>query len=440
MRAHTRKSLLLVESVAHAQSSREQEEVAVDFWGRRRRALEAFVHSQPFTLTISATILVNAVYIALETDLRADGDGSALWYLVELAFTLVFLVELLLRLAAVDNVQAFSASGWNVLDMVLVVISCVDTFILSTSQLSVAGTIRMIRLVRLVRLVRLFRFFHELWVLIAGMMEAMWTLVWTWFLMFLLVYVFGIFVTRVTGHRYRDDRDIEEYFGDLPRSMFTLFQVTTTEGWADIARSTMKHQPWMWAFFVLYLFVTTYATMNVVVAVIVENTVDQVGGMRAKYAERQAHQQQAACAQLYDVFIRADKDGDGALTKEEFLGALEEEVKTHLHLLGIDERQAENLFGLLDHDSSGSLDAQEFVGGVARASGMARAKDVLAVQCDLWRSEEKVRERLRQITSRCEQQMDVIEKSVKDLRQEVQLITSTLAHPHWRDQNAPCGP
>lgn len=39
------------------------------------------------------------------------------------------------------------------------------------------------------------------------------------------------------------------------RSMLTLFQATTTEGWADIARKVMEKQPWTAGFFILYLHV-----------------------------------------------------------------------------------------------------------------------------------------------------------------------------------------
>lgn len=64
------------------------------------------------------------------------------------------------------------------------------------------------------------------------------------------------------------DEFIQEYFGSvgrprgfvhLPvasdRSMLTLFQATTTEGWADIARKVMEKQPWTAGFFILYLHV-----------------------------------------------------------------------------------------------------------------------------------------------------------------------------------------
>merc|ERR1712139_124169 len=62
--------------------------------------------------------------------------------------------------------------------------------------------------------------------------------------------------------------------------------------------------------------------------------------------------------------------------------------------MGIDMRSAEGLFDILDYDDSGSLDVTEFMEGCMRARGGAKAKDVLAMQCDLWRTQEGVRHEL----------------------------------------------
>ena len=38
---------------------------------------------------------------------------------------------------------------------------------------------------------------------------------------------------------------MDEYFGSVSKSMFTFFQIMTTEGWADIARVTVQLDPEM---------------------------------------------------------------------------------------------------------------------------------------------------------------------------------------------------
>jgi len=212
-----------------------------------------------------------------------------------------------------------------------------------------------------------------------------------------------------------------EYFGTVPRSSFTLFQVMTTEGWADIARASMWYENWTWIFFILYLSITTFAIMNVVVAVIVENTLDQAVNQKDDLMKRQEHEKHQACAKIYEVFLAADADGSGDVTKEEFLSALERaDVVTCLQDVGIDVRQAENLFNILDYDESGSLDAQEFIEGVLKARGEAKSKDVLAVQCDVWRCEKKMKTELRDAS-------DAAELEMKKLAEAVQRAAEALA-------------
>jgi len=267
--------------------------------------------------------------------------------------------------------------------------------------------------------------------------QAIWTLFWTWILLLVIIYVCGIFATRTIGQPNRSDSELQRYFGNVPRSMFTLFQVTTTEGWAEIARQAMRVSPWTAAFFVIYLYVTTCAVLNVVVAVIVENTLDQATGQREKFNAKQDHSQREACARIYQIFHSLDNNGDGMLTKLEFSEALgNAEICRYLHTVGLDMRQAEELFSILDFDESGSLDAQEFVGGVLKAVGPGKAREVLALHCDLYRSKRKVSSKVKAVHRQTISHMKTVHRGVQDLRTEVQNLTKALAEAHGSRNHA----
>jgi voltage-gated sodium channel len=52
--------------------------------------------------------------------------------------------------------------------------------------------------------------------------------------------------------------------------MFTLFQVMTLESWSmGIVRPIMEQHPSAWAFFILYILVTTFTMLNLFIAIIV---------------------------------------------------------------------------------------------------------------------------------------------------------------------------
>merc|ERR1719379_478044 len=135
--------------------------------------------------------------------------------------------------------------------------------------------------------------------------------------------------------------------------------------------------------------------MNVVIAVIVQNTLDQAEWMRADITKKLDRDRNFALQKIYEVFRISDRDGDQLVSREEFLVALKDpEVMKNLHSVEIDMRGAEGLFDILDYDDSGSLDVTEFIEGCMRARGDAKAKDVLALQCALWRTQGVVKHEL----------------------------------------------
>merc|ERR1712139_494251 len=105
-------------------------------------------------------------------------------------------------------------------------------------------------------------------------------------------------------------------------------------------------------------------------------TMDQAVNRKDELVKKADAERRAAAASIYSVFRSADADGDGKLTKDELVAALElSNVVEYIHEVGIDARQAENLFDILDYDESGYLDAREFVEGMLKVRGEAKAKD-----------------------------------------------------------------
>merc|ERR1712012_246592 len=97
-------------------------------------------------------------------------------------------------------------------------------------------------------------------------------------------------------------------------------------------------------------------------------------------------------------FYVSDKDSDDMLSKREFMTALTDPaVMRFMHQVGVDVRRADGLFDILDYDESGVLDFKEFVAGVMDARGEARSKDLLEIQCGLWRWEDSSNRRIQDI-------------------------------------------
>ena len=83
-------------------------------------------------------------------------------------------------------------------------------------------------------------------------------------LLLLILYVASVMSTKLFGVT------TPEYFGTLGTSAFSLFKVMTLEGWPDIADTVIKSHPWAWAFFVIYILVTSFAVLNLFIGIIVD--------------------------------------------------------------------------------------------------------------------------------------------------------------------------
>ena len=121
--------------------------------------------------------------------------------------------------------------------------------------------------------------------IIQGMLRALKTIFWVVLLLLILVYVSSILTTQIVGHSgydmYPGVAPLEEvnespvvldfnpaiYFGSIPRSMFTLFNMVLLAEYAEHARAIFEMQPYLLAFYTAFIFMTTFGVLNVIIGV-----------------------------------------------------------------------------------------------------------------------------------------------------------------------------
>jgi len=222
------------------------------------------------------------------------------------------------------------------------------------------------------------------------------------------------------GHNadiYRDYKllsggwDHEEYFGTVARSMYTLFQMITLESWSSgIARHVVTNQTEMMLFFLVFLLFSHYGLLNLVVGVIVENTLSNARNNEDKIKQEQDKEQKRTLEHLKDIFKLADEDGSGDLDRGEFFRCLSNpEVEKKMKLIKLPIAEAKNLFSVLDADGQGSLSIDEFIGGCLRLKGSAKSKDLLSVQIQV-ESLAKKMDDLESTLTQNERKMEALDK------------------------------
>jgi len=217
---------------------------------------------------VTALIVVNAVTLGLETA-PSVMDRYGFWLeWIDHIILWVFVAELAAKM--IGRGLAFYRNGWNLFDLAVVGIALVP----STGALSVLRALRVLRVLRLVSVVPSLRR------VVASLVGAIPGLGAISGVLLLFFYVSSVLATKLYGDL------APELFGSIGGSMFTLFQIMTLEGWADIVRDIMEPEPFAWLFFIPFILVATFTMLNLFIAIIVnamqsEHEADQKAEMAA---------------------------------------------------------------------------------------------------------------------------------------------------------------
>ncbi len=231
-----------------------------------RSRLQLFIENRYVQRTITALILINAVTLGLETSASAMAAAGDLLRTLDRLVIAVFVIELSIKLVALG--ARFPRDPWNIFDFVVVAISLFP----AAEGFTVLRALRVLRVLRLVSVVPSMRkVVQALLTAIPGLASII-------ALLLLIFYVFAVMATKLFGG------DFPDWFGTVGGSMFSLFQIMTLESWSmGIVRPVLEVYPYAWAFFVPFILITTFAVLNLFIAIIVN----------AMQSQTEAEQQEA---------------------------------------------------------------------------------------------------------------------------------------------------
>ncbi|MEM9360211.1 MAG: ion transporter [Pseudomonadota bacterium] len=206
---------------------------------------------------ITALILLNAVTLGLETDKSVMASFGSLLVALDYAILVAFTIELAAKFYAYR--LDFFKSGWNIFDFVIVVISWMP----SSGPFAILRALRILRILRLLSVVpQLRRVISAIGHSIPGMISVIGVLS-------IIFYVSAVLSTKIFGQH--PDPNMQEWFGSIAASAYTLFQIMTLESWSmGIVRPTMQLFPYSWIFFVPFIIITSFAVLNLFIGIIVD--------------------------------------------------------------------------------------------------------------------------------------------------------------------------
>ncbi len=232
--------------------------------------IERFIESPIFSGAITTIILVNAAILGLLTYPLPDWLRTAL-HMTDTVIIGIFCVEIALKLWVYKF--RFFKKGWNWFDLSVVLLSLIPN----------AGAFTVLRALRVLRLFRLFSVVPEMRSVVEALAKAIPG-------MGAIMLVLGVifYVSAVMGSMLFSGSH-PQFFGDVGEAGFTLFQIMTLESWSmGVARPIRAEHPFIAdIFFVTFIVLTSFAVLNLFIAVIVDS-------MQSKHFDAETERQNEA--------------------------------------------------------------------------------------------------------------------------------------------------
>ncbi len=211
------------------------------------------VESRWFQNFIITIILLNGAVLGIQTIEGLTPSSMLILDMVDKICLTIFVIELSMKLVIYRT--SFFRRGWNIFDLIIVGISLIP----ASGQLSILRALRILRLLRLITTVDSIRR------VVSGMLIAIPGVGSVGALLLIFFYIGAVISTSLFGDLF------PQWFGNLGRSMYSLFQIMTLESWSmGIVRPVMEAFPYAWIFFIPFIMVTTFMVLNLFIGIIVD--------------------------------------------------------------------------------------------------------------------------------------------------------------------------
>eukprot|EP00002_Diphylleia_rotans_P018406 TRINITY_DN3563_c0_g1_i4.p1 TRINITY_DN3563_c0_g1~~TRINITY_DN3563_c0_g1_i4.p1 ORF type:complete len:1670 (+),score=301.84 TRINITY_DN3563_c0_g1_i4:113-5122(+) len=297
----------------HVQRNRKKEEITGNAFGvfsaksRFRKLCHKIVCHRYFDSTMLVFIIISSLSLALYTpSLDPNSLLGRVLDIMNIVFTAIFLVEMLLKLIAFECIfgkSAYFQDAWNILDAMVVFISLLSLFATSGNL----SSLRVLRTFRAVRPLRLLNRNQGLKIIINAIilsLPSIFNVIAVSLLFWIMFAILGVQLfggqfhacNDEVGHRFEctgiyidgDQIAFRQWesqfvnFDDFPSAMQALFAIATFDDWLSLMFSGVdatgidkqpqfNNRPQMILYFVLFIIFGAFFMVNLFVSVVVDN-------------------------------------------------------------------------------------------------------------------------------------------------------------------------
>lgn len=226
-----------------------------------REKAKKIVLSKAFSTFILVVVLINSIVLGLQTSPAINEATGNLFIVVDKICLYIFILEAIFKIAVLR--RKYFLRGWNWFDFIIVLGSVLADFVYLSS-------FRVLRVIRVFRALKFISGIKHLQIIVTAIGHSLPSIMWTTFLMSLIYYIFSVMGTMLFAEHFPD------WFGSIPKTMYTLFQVMTLDGWSmEIVRPVMEEYPYAWLYFIPFVIISAFIILNIVVGIVV-NSISKV--------------------------------------------------------------------------------------------------------------------------------------------------------------------
>lgn len=201
----------------------------------RNSFLQRIVEHPLFSKGILAAIFLNFIIMILQTYQTVYNEFKAVFSILDYLFLLIFFLEMIIKLKVYKT--NYFKDSWNIFDFIVVVSST----ILTTFGASYITVVRVFRIFRVLRAISVYPVLREFSTLLAKSFKKV-----------IPIMLFGILVfSAIAVFATESFRNVHPAFSTFHGSFFSVFQVSTFDGWSSMARTIMEDVWWAGPFFIL---------------------------------------------------------------------------------------------------------------------------------------------------------------------------------------------
>lgn len=318
---------------------------------------------------------------------------------LEYVFYSLYLIDVLLRSYVLRREWCYDpvegVQFMNLFDATLVVISTFELILLpaivsggTSAQANAVRLLKLVRIVRTLRIIKAVSVFRQLRVLVATCLASIGALIWSMVLLMLLKLAVSLMAGQALQTFIQDESEdldaryeMNNLYGSFTRAFYTFFEITHSGSWPSRVRPVLeKVSPWYSVLFLPYIALVVFAVIRVVTALFIKETLASAANDAEMVIEESRRMAVEYQERLEELFRLVDNDGDGSLSAEEFVQAMElPSVQQYLKFLEVTVRDCGPLFEILAQ-GDGQITITEFCKGLMQIKGQARALDIVVLQ------------------------------------------------------------